>query len=243
MIEVIPAVLADNFKELSEGISRVANNSTIIQIDICDGNFVPSISWPYDEIHSGGNNLEAILAEEEGLPCWDRVNFEFDLMVRSAHKQFDFFMKLGPRRIVFHIEAEVEMDKDRKARPSDLQEFKEFLESIDMYTRDNLEIGVAIDTTTDIKILEPIIGSVDFVQCMGIAHDGFQGEPFDERALSQIASLRTKYRELIISVDGAVSEYTAPLLVRAGANRLVVGSLLSKGYDTGEIIKYLENLK
>ena len=234
MIEVIPAILAENFKELSEGISRVANNSRVIQIDICDGNFVPSVSWPYDEIHSGGNNLEAILSEEEGLPCWDRVNFEFDLMVRNAHEQFDFFMKLGPRRIVFHIEAEMEGE--------DIGKFKEFLEGIDMYTRDNLEIGVSINTTTDIKILEPIIGSVDFVQCMGIERIGFQGEPFDERVLSQIASLRTKYRELIISVDGSVNENTAPLVVKAGANRLIVGSLLSRGYDTQEIIKYLENL-
>jgi len=46
MIEVIPAVLAENFQELSEKIAKYASGVSVIQIDICDGNFVPSISWP-----------------------------------------------------------------------------------------------------------------------------------------------------------------------------------------------------
>ena len=66
--------------------------------------------------------------------------------------------------MIFHVEAETEND------------FKEFLESLDPYYKDNVGIGLAIDTTTDISKLEPFINLVDFVQCMGIEHDGFQGE-------------------------------------------------------------------
>jgi ribulose-phosphate 3-epimerase len=107
---------------------------------------------------------------------------------------------------------------------------KEFLEGLDMYTRDNIEIGIALNTTTDISEIESMISLVDFVQCMGIEKIGFQGEPFDERVLKHIKELRLRYPDVIISIDGSVNQNTAPLLVQAGVNRLVVGSLLMESY-------------
>jgi ribulose-phosphate 3-epimerase len=227
MTEVIPAILAKDFEELREKLAKVVGVTHLVQVDICDGKFVPSVSWPM-----GGRDtksVEVILAEEEGLPYWDSLDFEFDLMVQDAYKQFEFFTRLGAKKIVFHLEAEGEG-------------FKEFLEGLDMYTRDNIQIGLALNTTTGIEKLSPFINLIDFVQCMGIAKIGYQGEPFDERVLEQIKNLRSKYPELIISIDGSVNETTAPLLVEAGANRLIVGSLLMNCYDVKETIKELENL-
>ena len=137
MTEVIPAVLAKNYEELREKISRVVSITNTIQIDICDGKFVSSTSWP---MHQGDReSAAAIINEEEGLPYWDSLDFEFDLMVLNAHEQFDFFIRLGAKRIIFHLEAERDSEK-----------FKEFLESVDMYTRENVQIGIAINTTTPI---------------------------------------------------------------------------------------------
>lgn len=229
MTEVVPAILAKDVYELRERIAQMAGVATTIQIDMCDGKFVDSFSWPmspYDR-----ESAEAILNEEEGLPFWDSIDFEFDLMVMKAHEQFEFFVRLGAKRIVFHIEAE-----------GNTEAFKEFLEGLDMYTRENIQIGVALNTTTPVETLKPIISHIDFVQCMGIEHIGHQGEPFDDRVLAQIFSLRASYPELIISVDGSVDEDTAPRLVEAGANRLVVGSALMRSYDVRETIRNLENL-
>lgn len=229
MIEVIPAILVDNFIELKERLAQVANLVRTVQIDICDGKFVSTTSWPM-----GSNNaesVESILNEEDGLPFWDSVDFEFDLMVAKAHLQFEFFTRLGAKRLVFHLEAE-----------GDTNQFNEFLEGIDMYTRENIDIGVAINTTTKIDDLKNIICNIDFIQCMGIEKIGHQGEPFDQRVIDQIKTLRANYPELIISVDGSVDETTAPILVEAGANRLVVGSALMNNYDVRGMIKELENL-
>lgn len=229
MTEVIPAILVEDFEELRASISRVVSVARTVQIDICDGKFTPYASWPMQVSDEG--SVYNILNEEEGLPYWDSLDFEFDLMVINAHEQFEFFTRLGAKRIVFHIEAELDKTK-----------FKEFLEGMDMYFRENIQLGVAINTTTPISELDPIISHIDFVQCMGIENIGHQGEPFDERALDQVKSLRASYPELIISVDGSVNEKTAPLLVSAGANRLVVGSALMKSLDIRETIKNLENL-
>lgn len=232
MVEIIPSVLVKNFGELNEKLSKFVNIVKIVQIDICDGVFVPSVTWPFDELRADRNNssIEKILNEEEGLPFWNDLDFEFDLMVLNAHKKFDFFMKLGAKRIIFHLEAEEE------------KSFKEFLESMDPYFKDNIEIGIAINTTTDINKLGPFINCVDFVQCMGIEHIGSQGEPFDERVLRQIKDLRLKYPELKISIDGSVNENTAPALLEAGANRLIIGSALLHSHDIREKIKEFENL-
>ncbi len=228
MTEVTPALLVKNFDELKEKLSKFVNITKMVQFDICDGMFVPSVTWPMGR--DDGKSVEAILNEEEGLPFWEHLDFEFDLMVLDAHKKFDFFARLGAKKIIFHIEAETETS------------FKEFLESLDPYFKDNMEIGIAINTTTNIKKLEPFINLVDFIQCMGIEKIGFQGEPFDERVLNQIKDLRLKYPELKIVVDAAVNINNAPLLVKAGANRLVIGTALLESYDIRETIMEFERL-
>ena len=136
MTEITPAVLVKNFNELNEKLAKFVNVTNIVQIDICDGNFVPNISWPMNQ--KDRESIQSVLDEEHGLPFWEQLDFEFDLMILNAHKQFDFFTRLGAKRIVFHLEAEAEDD------------FKEFLESLDPYIKDNIEIGLALNTTTSI---------------------------------------------------------------------------------------------
>jgi ribulose-phosphate 3-epimerase len=229
MTEIIPAILAEDFSDLNEKLTQYVSVTSLVQIDVCDGNFVPSVSWPMHK--SDERSILGILNEEEGLPFWDSLDFEFDLMIRNAHEQFDFFVRLGAKRIIFHIEAESDKDK-----------FKEFLEGLDLYIRENLEIGLALNTSTSIDQIRPYISNVDFIQCMGIERIGFQGEEFDERVLSQIKELKETYPEIIISVDGSVNENTAKLLVLAGANRLVIGSALSESFSLRDQVKYFQSL-
>ena len=236
-MEIIPAILPKSYEDLKNKISLVKGLVSTVQIDICDGNFVKTVSWPYFAKASQGEPFELdqyaqnILNEREGMPFWEEIDYELDLMVQNAHENFDLFLKLGAKRIIFHLEAE-----------GDLNEFKEFLEGIDLYIRDSAQIGVAINTTTPISNLQPLISDIDFVQCMGIEKIGYQGEPFDERVIDQIKSLRKEYPELIISVDGGVNFNTAPKLIEAEVNRLVVGSTIFKSINIDKTIEELENL-
>lgn len=228
MTEVIPAIIAKNFEDLKQKISLFREYSNIIQIDMCDGIFVESQSWPMQA--KDQESLSSILEEQEGMPFWTEVDFEFDMMIINAHKKFDTFLKLGVKRMVFHLEAE---DEDS---------FYDFLESLDPFVRDNLEIGISIKTTTSTDKIDRFINMIDFVQLMGIEKLGFQGQDFDERVLTQIKELKQKYPDLVISIDGSVNETSAPLLTENGATRLVIGSALSSSYNVRESINFFESL-
>jgi ribulose-phosphate 3-epimerase len=233
MIEIIPAVLPKNYEDMKNKIALVRGIVPVVQIDLCDGIFVKNKTWPFSTGGADDMNFHRIMNEEEGMPFWEDIEFELDFMVADAVENFDIYTKLGPKRVVFHVEA-----------VGDLNEFKNFIEGLDVYIRDSIQIGIAININTEIdeKILS-LINYVDFVQCMGIEKIGFQGQDFDERVLEQIKKFRKEFPDLIISVDGGVNFDTAQELVDAGANRLIVGSMILKSLDVRETISELENLK
>lgn len=236
MADIIPAVLPKDYEDLKNKISIVRGLVPLVQVDLCDGVFVKSITWPFYGPNTEGvgkddldQHFRNILNEGEGMPFWEDVDFELDLMVSDAVENFDIYSKLGAKRILFHIEA-----------VGDLENFKNFLEGIDIYVRDSIEIGVAINPTTPLEQIFPLINNIDYVQCMAIAKIGYQGEPFDEKALVYISTLKEKFPDLPISVDGGVNLETGKRLVDAGADRLAAGSAI---FNSGDIIGTIERFK
>ena len=122
------------------------------------------------------------------------------------------------------------------------EEFKNFLEGIDPYIRDSFGIGVAINVSSSIEKIFPLITLLDFVQVMGIERIGFQGEGFSDRSLEYIKILREKYPDLVISVDGGVNLETGKMAIEAGATRLVAGSAIFSADDIIGAIDDFQNL-
>ncbi|KKW35397.1 MAG: Ribulose-phosphate 3-epimerase [Candidatus Giovannonibacteria bacterium GW2011_GWA2_53_7] len=236
MIEIIPAIMPDSYEDLIAKVSRVQGNTNVAQIDIMDGAFVVSRSWPYSE---GGTRAEphfaAMITQDEGLPFWDSLDYEIDLMIARPEDHIGEWLPLGASRLIFHIEAIRDIEK---FFASDL--FVEGAREIGGETV--IEIGLAINPDTPISTIEPYVDRVDFVQVMGIAKIGYQGQPFDERVLTQINQLRVAHPSLIISVDGGVNEETVKLLADVGADRLVAGSAIFGKDDIGEAIADLQSL-
>ncbi len=229
MIEIIPAILVKDFASLKDKLSYVVGAAPVVQIDVCDGTFVPSKTWPYAK---PDENFMKIQREEEGMPYWEDIEFEVDLMVSDPEAKIDEWVAIGAKRIVVHYES--------------VPNFEEFLERFEP-TFGKLtglpfpvELGLAINIDTPTDEIFPYLRNVDFVQCMGIKKIGFQGQKFDEAVLEKIRTLRSVYPEGIISVDGGVDFDTAPLLVEAGANRLVSGSALFKDEN---VVGAIEDMK
>ncbi|MDD5068670.1 MAG: hypothetical protein PHS53_00365 [Candidatus Pacebacteria bacterium] len=231
MTEIIPAVLAKDYVSLSETLSRLAGITSLAQIDICDGKFVPSSTWPYgkEDMH-----FKAMLEEKEGMPNWEEMDFEFDLMIENPEERIDDFVQIGAARIVVHIESTKDFGAILKKFDEKYGRSSEFSVAP--------ELGIALNVSTPNEAIEPFVDSVDFVQFMGIRKVGYQGQSFDERVLEKISTLRKSHEDVIISVDGGVNLTTAQALVKAGADRLIAGSVILNSENPAEIIRELKKL-
>lgn len=231
MCEIIPAIIPKDFYDLQEKMSLVRRLVPIIQIDILDGKLTPDPSWPYNGKNE--NDFQDIVREKKGFPHWEGMDFEADLMVSDPFKIWQDWFNAGAKRIIFHIESKTNW-------PLLIEEFKKHSVGKDLpfYT----ELGFAINIDTPNEALAPFAASADFIQCMGIEHIGFQGEPFDERVIEKIKQIKNLYPEIPISVDGGVSLDSAEDLVAAGADRLVAGSAIFESENIKETIGEFQNL-
>lgn len=233
MTQIIASILSPNYtyEQMKNKIATLKGHIPTIQIDLCDGKFTPSITWPFNSGGFEDVHFKRILDEEEGLPFWEDVDFELDLMVSDAVENFDMYMKLGAKAVIFHLEA-----------MKDQGEFKNFLEGIDIYVRDAVEVGVAFRPGTDLEEFYPLVPHVDFVQVMGNDKVGEAGVALDEKVYERIRTIRARYSDLPIEVDIGVTKDTAPLLVAAGATKLVAGSAIFNSGDIMGAIEYFKNL-
>lgn len=232
-MEIIPAILPKNYFDLEEKLARVRGLSRAVQIDICDGKFTPRASWPYGKKTTGRDSADrrgaahgdtkfnAIISENAGLPNWEDFDFEIDLMVANPSVLADEWVAAGASRLVIHQES---------VSADDFQKLAERLSGL-------VAVGVALNSATPVQEIESLIPHVSFVQYMGIRKIGFQGQSFDDRVIDQVSELRKRYPELTISVDGGVNLENGPLLLSAGANRLVVGSALFENENIAETMR------
>ena len=220
MSEVIPAILEKDFREIKNKLTSLRGQTKCVHIDICDGVAVPSQSWPFSSDGLEDFDFRKIINEEEGMPFWQDFDFEFDMMVADAVENFDLYMKLGPKRLIFHPDLK-----------KDIQEFEQFLEGLDIYIRDNVQIGVAFLPSDDLAIVSKLSHRVDFLHCMGSDKIGFQGETFSDKVLENIKFLKKNLPGVVISVDIGVNLQNAESILDAGADRLTVGSSIWKSAD------------
>lgn len=232
MAQIIPAIMPRKYEDLVARINEVTGLTNIIQIDVMDGKFVTGLTWPYVDPEQ---HFEHILEQAEGLPGWQDLDFEVDLMVAEPEKVWHKWVSAGARRIIIHQESTT----DIAALIADFR--SEFPKQDEIGTFD-VELGIAQSIATPLADLEPYLDDVDFVQLMGIANIGKQGQPFDIRVISKIEQLRQIAPRTIISVDGGVSLETATALLDAGVDRLVVGSALFKTDDVAETFEMFKSL-
>ena len=192
---VIPAVIPKSFDDLVRTVTMLQGLPEI-HVDVVDGKFVSAISWPYIDIDEVSKALDLLRP----------FSLEVDLMVKDPLAAAESWLKAGADQLVFHIET----------IPSEL------LEKFTL--THNVTVGVALSSATTLENLYPYLSSVDYVQVMGIATIGAQGQPFDTTAIDRIKAIQTAYPAMTISIDGSVNKETLPHLKNLGLHRFIVGS-------------------
>ncbi len=213
MIPIVPAVIPKSQADLESTLQNLAFSSEI-HVDVVDGKFVPFLSWPY---------------EPKGFPVevkntTDKFTLEVDLMIDSPLSSAEHWIEAGADMLVFHVES------------ISLEDFKKFVQGAPV------SVGVSALNDTPLDVFLPYIEIADYVQVMGIAKIGAQGQSFDTRVLDRIDTIKKRFPKHSITVDGSVNKDTIKDLKQAGANRLIVGSAIVRADKPYEAYLELSNL-
>jgi len=224
-IEIIPAILPEDFEGLEREIAHVHRAAKTVQIDVTDGKFAPSTTWPYK--NEQDENWLEILNQRVGLPHWEELDFEVDLMVVDQIAAASDWISAGVTRIIPHVEALVAGDKEKLA---------------ELKTNFEVQIVMALNPSTPNSALDEYLDILDGVQFMGNDNIGFHGMKLDDRVYDKIRELRAKMPDLPIGIDIGVDFDTAPKLHEAGVNRFACGSLILNDSEPGEVVAELTEL-
>ncbi len=223
--EIIPAIMPESYEEIDSLVRAVRHSVQTVQIDILDGVYVRKKTWPITAM----TDLKLFGTGDLGFPLWDQMNYELDLMVARPEENLAEWLSMGASRVIIHYASVHNW---------------ELIKNIDQITRNFLELGLAVTVHDDLEKIYELLDNhtVDFIQCMGISSVGYQGEPFEPKILEVINTLKERYPDLLISVDGGVSTDTIAPLYSAGARRFVSGSGVYGYGDPNENIEHLYGL-
>jgi len=215
MSPIVPALIPTSFAHIEETLASITSFTHEIQIDIVDGVFVPFVSWPYgvgDRVEDLANYTQSCL-------------IELDCMMMNPESVIEDYLRAGVRRVIVHLEST-----------------KNLSHILILKERYDFKLGLSILNDTPIDVLTDVINCADYIQLMGIAQIGSQGQPFDVRVITRIHDIKKAYPNLLISIDGSVNSETVVPLFKAGADRCVVGSAILSQNDPEHAYRALVSL-
>jgi ribulose-phosphate 3-epimerase len=201
---VAPSILSADFSRLGEQVETVIDaGARVIHFDVMDGRFVPNITI-------GPLVARALAPLVHGAGALLDVH----LMIEHPEQFVVEFVAAGADVVVVHQEACAHLHRV-------LSQIREA----------GALAGVALNPATPIETLGEARRFCDLVVIMSV-NPGFGGQSFIPTSTDKIARARAYLPDdVIIEVDGGVTEANAGSLVAAGATWLVAGSSVFGGPD------------
>lgn len=213
MYMISPSILSSDFSRLGEDAKKMCDaGADMLHIDVMDGHFVPNISF--------GSAVTKSIRH-----ITDKI-FDVHLMISEPLKYIDDFVSAGADIITFHLES----DSDA-------------IKTIEKIKSCGKKVGISIKPKTPASAVIPYLPLIDMVLVMTV-EPGFGGQSFMEDMMPKLREIKSqidsKNLDIILQVDGGISDKTIGIAAKNGANCFVAGSYLFKKDDYAEGIKTLK---
>ena len=168
------------------------------------------------------DNVAYSMEEIREINAISNKKLDVHLMVSDPFKYIDNLRDMNIEYITFHVEIDEDINK-----------------LIDIVHGMGYKCGLAINPNTNIDALEPYISNIDLILVMSVM-PGYGGQLFINSIYNKLESLRNKYKNITISVDGGINQdniYKLSSLV----DMVVIGSYLST--ETKDKVEMIRNIK
>ncbi len=181
----------------------------MLHFDVMDGHFVPNITF-------GMPVLQAVHSYTD-------IFLDVHLMITDPLTYATQFVKAGANLVTFHLESDSDTQK-----------------TIDSIHAAGAKAGIVLKPATPWEEAIPFLDQVEVVLVMTV-EPGFGGQSFLWDMLPKVEALRDYIQahrlSCCIEVDGGINAKTAPCVLHAGAEILVMGSYLFRQLDMAAAVK------
>ena len=211
-IRITPSILNADFSRLNEEISRIAEVSDLLHLDVMDNVFVPNFTFDFDQ-------ASAIIGSSP-------IPVDSHLMIADVDRLAPAYAHAGSASVTIHAEASSAISATLRAikaegsraglalKPgSSIEDYADYLDDVDMFL---------------IMTVEPGFGGQKFMSAMM------------EKVTQTKAIIGD--RPIWLQVDGGISLETIEIAREAGADTFVAGSAVFNSPDPAEMITHLRAL-
>jgi len=210
-IRITPSILSADRENLATEISKIATVSDLIHLDIMDNEFVPNVTWNFQE-------AEAIIKSSS-------VGIDAHLMVANVDEIAIDYAIAGAESVTVHSEATNNISQTLQGIRShgaraglavkpgtDIEDYLEFADLVDMFL---------------IMTVEP-----------GFGGQKFMSEMMEKVRLTRKA---IGSRPIWLQVDGGISLETIAIAREAGADTFVAGSAVFNSPEPAQMVEMLRH--
>ena len=213
--KLAPSILDIDFTCLERELRKIeSGGADLLHLDIMDGNFVPNISF--------GPRIVESIKNITSLPL------EVHLMVEKPENHIKSFINAGGDIIIVHYETSKHLDR-----------------LIQIINEANVKSGIALNPATPLSVIEYLTNKIDFLLLMTV-NPGFGGQNFIPEMITKIEKARkiidNQKKSISLEVDGGINLDNISDVIKAGAEIIVLGQIISKSANPEMTIKKIKNI-